>query len=104
MPSSLEPLQRLRLHWPEAQQTFLLNAKRSWGTSADQFFACLPPAMAVPHRLSFLFSALNAVTVAAAPIVIRPLATASPPNPGFLAIAFDGSLLLCLSTMRVFSY
>jgi len=48
MPSSLEPLQRLRLHWPEAQQTFLLNAKRSWGTSADQFSACLPPVVAVP--------------------------------------------------------
>ena len=44
--------QRLRLHWPEAQETFLLNAKRSWG---DQFFAHAPLDLLPPLTCFFFF-------------------------------------------------
>lgn len=48
--SALKPEQRLLLHWPEAQETFLLNAKRSWGC---QFFAHSPPVLLFPPHLLF---------------------------------------------------
>jgi hypothetical protein len=95
---ALIPEQRLQLHWPEAQETFLLNAKRSWG---DQFFAHAPLDLLPPLTCFFLYSASIAVTVAAVPIVIRPHATTAAQVLFFLAIAFVGSLLSCLSTMRV---
>jgi hypothetical protein len=62
-------------------------------------WTCFPPLTCF-----FLYSASIAVTVAAVPIVIRPHATTAAQVQFFLAIAFVGSLLSCLSTMRVLFY
>jgi hypothetical protein len=68
-----EPKQRLWLHWPEEQETFVLNAKHSRGTPASQFLTHWVPLL--PPSRSLLYSVLGVkllMTVAAAPIVIRP--------------------------------
>jgi hypothetical protein len=54
--SALIPEQRLWLHWLEAQETFLVNAKRSWG---DQFFAHSPLDLLPPPHLLFSLFGVN---------------------------------------------